>query len=494
MECKAKPYEGNEPYIFFSYCREDAEIVYPIIEQMAEEGFRVWYDNGIHVGDDWPQQIAIHLKDSFVCIAAITEKADNSHNCRRELQLSLNYNKKLVPIFLEEFSMTPALEYLVCIVQYIKKYELQNDVMFYKKLYNIEQMETCRGTISLLKKEKKSEKKEIITEKQEQKEVIKEPENEEEKQIETNEPKEEQLEKIKEDNTKAENLVKTKEQTEDLEKPTKTKENKEETNKLIQINIGEEKKTQREEDETEGTIIVDDPKEKTKKDSKPNSTLDKINKIAIFGCFSKEKMFLLNKKNKIGRSQKKCDIVLDNPAVSSLHAVIFYESGKFYIRDSDSTNGTTLNFTEKIEALEPVELDTYTLLSLSSTEMCLFAQDKFAEWIIEHKKCAVLECEETEELMVIDSEDALLFGRFNIWPKGTLSDKHISREVGYIFLEDDKCFLEMTHKKEVSKTFLNERLLKPSETVELTDGDELVMGMGEIYHIKFYWLQLELGE
>ena len=41
MFCRVVPYEGNEPYIFLSYCHKDQAKVYPIFEQMAFDGYRL---------------------------------------------------------------------------------------------------------------------------------------------------------------------------------------------------------------------------------------------------------------------------------------------------------------------------------------------------------------------------------------------------------------------------------------------------------------------
>lgn len=58
--CSVRPYEGDENYIFISYCHKDKAKVFPIIEQLAKDGFRVWYDEGIAPGEDWPEVIAAH--------------------------------------------------------------------------------------------------------------------------------------------------------------------------------------------------------------------------------------------------------------------------------------------------------------------------------------------------------------------------------------------------------------------------------------------------
>lgn len=44
----------------------------------------------------------------------------------------------------------------------------------------------------------------------------------------------------------------------------------------------------------------------------------------------------------IGRARK-CDIHINSQYLSKEHAMIFFENGKFYIQDLESTNGTYLN-------------------------------------------------------------------------------------------------------------------------------------------------------
>ena len=57
MRCNATPYEGSEPYIFISYCHQDKERVYPYLEMMANDGYRIWYDEGITPGEEWIENI-----------------------------------------------------------------------------------------------------------------------------------------------------------------------------------------------------------------------------------------------------------------------------------------------------------------------------------------------------------------------------------------------------------------------------------------------------
>ena len=80
-------------YIFVSYSHKDDLRVAPILDRMVQEGFRIWYDEGIEWGSEWPDSVAAHLKNSAVCIAFHSETSVLSTNCRQEIRYALKYNK-----------------------------------------------------------------------------------------------------------------------------------------------------------------------------------------------------------------------------------------------------------------------------------------------------------------------------------------------------------------------------------------------------------------
>ena len=143
-KCGAVPYEGDEKYIFVSYCHKDSEEVFPIIEQMVKDGYRVWYDEGINPGNDWPEIIADHLSRCSVCIAFISEKSVDSHDCRREINFALLKKKTLISIYLEDVELTAGLEMQLTTTQSILKYNLSDFDNFLKKLYKGNGLECCR--------------------------------------------------------------------------------------------------------------------------------------------------------------------------------------------------------------------------------------------------------------------------------------------------------------------------------------------------------------
>ena len=101
MTCRAIPYEGKEPYIFVSYCHKDRAQIYPVLEQMALDSYRIWYDDGNHAGDDWLDNIENRLEDCKAVVAFISENSSLSRNCKSEIVYALKCRKKIVPILMD---------------------------------------------------------------------------------------------------------------------------------------------------------------------------------------------------------------------------------------------------------------------------------------------------------------------------------------------------------------------------------------------------------
>jgi len=121
MNCKAVPYEGEDKYIFVSYCHKDAALVYPVIEQLYQEGYRIWYDDGIHPGSEWPEVIAEHLGNCEMCIAFLSENSLLSHNCRKEINFAILKKKNIQVVFLEEVALSPGMEMQLSTIQAVMK-------------------------------------------------------------------------------------------------------------------------------------------------------------------------------------------------------------------------------------------------------------------------------------------------------------------------------------------------------------------------------------
>jgi len=138
------PYEGGRPYIFVSYAHADSRDVMEVITDMHGRGYRVWYDEGIEVGSEWPECIAEHLRGASLMLAFISKAYMRSDNCRREMHYALMKRIKVINIFLEETDMTPGMEMQIGNIFALMKYSMPGK-LFYDRLYTAPPLLSARG-------------------------------------------------------------------------------------------------------------------------------------------------------------------------------------------------------------------------------------------------------------------------------------------------------------------------------------------------------------
>ena len=145
MHCSARPYEGNEPYIFVSYAHSSAATVYPLIERLVRDGYRVWYDEGLHPGDNWLRVIAQHLDRSAVVLAPITPAFCGSYNCYSEVNLALNLRKPVISVVMEDFQLPLESQLLLGPSHMLRRSDFPNGEAFLRKLYSAPVLSECKS-------------------------------------------------------------------------------------------------------------------------------------------------------------------------------------------------------------------------------------------------------------------------------------------------------------------------------------------------------------
>ena len=110
------------PFIFASYAHKDSAIVLPIIKAMKDDGFRIWHDNGIEVGTEWPAYIEKMVIGCRVFIIFLSDNAVDSPNCRKEINLAAELGKKVLVLQMDE-----QIDY--------KEYGMRLQLNTYQKLY-----------------------------------------------------------------------------------------------------------------------------------------------------------------------------------------------------------------------------------------------------------------------------------------------------------------------------------------------------------------------
>lgn len=146
MKCSFEPYEGSESYIFVSYSHKDDLRVAPILDRMVQEGFRIWYDEGIEWGSEWPDSVATHLKNSAICIAFHSETSILSTNCRQEIRYALKSDKTVFSIYLEEVELSDGMDMQLSSIQSTYPFRYDDKEKFFLRLLSMPILQVCRSS------------------------------------------------------------------------------------------------------------------------------------------------------------------------------------------------------------------------------------------------------------------------------------------------------------------------------------------------------------
>lgn len=97
-----KPYEGRRPYVFISYSHRDSDRVLGILSALNAQKLRLWYDEGIPAGSDWPKNIELHMRECAAVLFFLSKTALASPNCYSEIRTAVETGKPLLIVPLEE--------------------------------------------------------------------------------------------------------------------------------------------------------------------------------------------------------------------------------------------------------------------------------------------------------------------------------------------------------------------------------------------------------
>ncbi len=133
MEPPFEAYMGNKSYIFVSYTHKDKSEVYPILKKLNNEGYNIWYDEGIPLTTEWINTIAERLEGCKIFLSFISPYVMESDNTQDEIHLAINEKKTFLAIYLRETELSAGLKMRIRRIQGILKYEMKEEI-FFKKL------------------------------------------------------------------------------------------------------------------------------------------------------------------------------------------------------------------------------------------------------------------------------------------------------------------------------------------------------------------------
>lgn len=105
IEKLSSPFLADEdkPYIFISYSHKDRDSVLRIIKDLYESGWKIWYDEGLTIGDSYDRTLESHVRNCAAFLLFITRNSINSLYClENEIPWAVDSGKPLIKCILDE--------------------------------------------------------------------------------------------------------------------------------------------------------------------------------------------------------------------------------------------------------------------------------------------------------------------------------------------------------------------------------------------------------
>lgn len=137
-----KAYEGDKPYIFVSYSHTDSKVVKEVLQMLINQGYRIWFDEGIRAGSSWTENLMNHIKNASHFIFFLSRHSINSKYCLKELRFADRRNKIIIPICIENVNVSDEIDFLLGEVQMLFKNNLEKEE-FMEKFNSSNHIEIC---------------------------------------------------------------------------------------------------------------------------------------------------------------------------------------------------------------------------------------------------------------------------------------------------------------------------------------------------------------
>ena len=140
-----RAYNGNEPYVFFSYSHENSQDAQNIIAQLIVHGYRVWFDaTGIKTAEKWRDVLKQKVQGCAVFICLVSRSYTDKHWCLRELEEASESNRPIIAIYLEDVRLHGDFNDLLHSRQNVTQYFLLRPETFYQQLFGAQVLAPCR--------------------------------------------------------------------------------------------------------------------------------------------------------------------------------------------------------------------------------------------------------------------------------------------------------------------------------------------------------------
>src|SRR5712691_6269430 len=106
--------------LFISYARKDREQIMPWMHRLQAVGVTVWVDeSGIDAALRWSQEIVEAIEGCQAFVLLVSAASVASEHVTREVALAMDYQKSILPLFLEPTTVPVALRYPLAGLQHL---------------------------------------------------------------------------------------------------------------------------------------------------------------------------------------------------------------------------------------------------------------------------------------------------------------------------------------------------------------------------------------
>ena len=111
-------------YIFASYSHKNMKEVFSVIKKLADARYRIWYDEGIEPGNEWPEEVGKALTGCQLFVVFMSPAAMESRNVRNEINFASGENKSVMVVNLQPAELSEGMKLQIGTVQFINKQEM----------------------------------------------------------------------------------------------------------------------------------------------------------------------------------------------------------------------------------------------------------------------------------------------------------------------------------------------------------------------------------
>ncbi len=110
--------------------------VFGVIKKLAGARYRVWYDEGIEPGNEWPEEVGKALTGCQLFVVFMSPAAMDSRNVRIEINFASGENKSVMVVNLQPVELSEGMKLQIGTVQFINKHEM-SDTEFIEKMKRV---------------------------------------------------------------------------------------------------------------------------------------------------------------------------------------------------------------------------------------------------------------------------------------------------------------------------------------------------------------------